>query len=216
MKIGLDKYDIAMVNAVTTEPTKPMLHNICLRDGKLAAADGYMLIVREANILEGKQDGEILLPASILKTIKTLPKRQAELTYDDGSLSVSYKDEKGEPIKYDPSLHFKPHIESKVYPKYPQLFPKETAKKAHIAINIRLLKKLVSCLPDNGVLRMGIIDETSPLEFECGSLDRPIRGMLMPMMIDWKEFNWHREQEAKTSEPVVQAPSPSVREQKEH
>jgi len=203
MKIKLDRYDIAMVCAVTKETGKPILQNLCLRDGKLAVADGFMLVVREANILEGSQDGETLLPASIIKTIRSTPKRQAELVCEDTSLSVSYKDEKGDAVEYDPTLHFKPYTGGiGKYPASPDLFPKDTAKKAYIALNVGLLKKLVTCLPDNGILRIGIVDEFSPLEFECGNLDRSIRGMLMPMYVDWKEFEWHREKPEASSEPL--------------
>lgn len=199
MKIKLDKYDIAMANAVGKEDGCSTLCNICLKDGKLVAADGYMLIVRDAEIIEGERDSEILLPGSIIKTIRTTPKRQAELVCEDANLSVSYKNEVDLPIDYDPTLTFKHcNTDTSKYPDYLPLFPKDTAKKAHIALGVGLLKRLISCLPEDGFLRMGITDDTSPLEFECVNPGRPIRGMIMPMGIDWEGFEWHRELETES------------------
>lgn len=194
MKIKLDKYDIAMVNAtVPVKEGRPLLQNLCIRNGKLAAVDGFMIVVREANIVEGKHEGDTLLPASIVKTIRSTPKRQAELTLDDNSASVHYKDDTDQPVEFNPSLHFQPYSDSKEFPKYDVLFPQETNKTAQIAINVGLLKRLVSCLPEDGILRMGITEPTSPLEFHCSQLDRPIYGLLMPMYVDWQDFKWLRD-----------------------
>jgi len=195
MKIKLDEYDIAMVNATTQEAGSPLLHNVCLREGKLAAADGYMLVVREADIKDGKHEGETLLPASIIKTIRSTPKHQAEMILDDTSLSVQYKDGLDRPVEFDPILNFKPYTDSQPFPKYMKLFPKGTTKKAHIAVRVKLLKKLLACLPDDGMLRIGINKPNDPLEFHCEDFDRPIYGMIMPMFTDWQDFKWTRHPE---------------------
>ena len=190
-----------MVNGTSKEPGRPILDNICLRDGKLAAADGFMLVTRDADIVEGKHEGDTLLPASIVRTIKSSPKRQAELVIDDGTLSVSYKDGLNRPVDFDPTLQFKPYTGG-TFPKYSQIFPEDTTKKAHIALDVRVLKKVLACLPDNGILRIGITEPYKPMEFECSNLDRPIRGLVMPLNVDWQEFKWYREEETKEVENV--------------
>jgi hypothetical protein len=200
----LDKFDIALTNGCAKEDSRPVLTNLCLRNGKLAAADGFMLVVRDADLAEGENPPETMLPAKILKTIKpghsvkvgrVNRKVSAELTIN-GRCEVSYKTETGEPVEYETSMSFKPSNPG-TFPNYNQLFPKGQEKTAVTAVSVRLLKQLVKCLPDDGIVRLGIVNPTSPLEFHCTDTfsERPIYGMLMPMYVDWSTFRWPRDEE---------------------
>lgn len=203
----IDKWDIALTNGCAKEgSSRPVLTNLCLRNGKLAAADGFMLVVRNAGLAEGENPPETMLPSTILKTIKPchsvkvgriIRKVSAELSIN-GRCEVTYKTDTGEPVEYETSMSFKPGNPG-TFPNYDQLFPKVQEKTAVIALSAKLLKQLVKCLPDDGIVRLGIINPTSPLEFHCtdpfSDSDRPIYGLLMPIVVDWKEFKWTRVEE---------------------
>ena len=187
MKIKLDKYDVKLANGCPKDG-RLILTNICLRNGVLATTDGFILLKREAD-REG--EGDVLLPAQIFKTIKTSEDNQAEL--ESGELiNISYKNKMGRPKEYEPTLTFKSATGE--YPKYEALFPEDTTKTAQIAVNVGKLKRVLSCMPDEGMLRIGITKPDQPVEFECGNMNRPIRGMLMPMYVDWESFQWYREE----------------------
>lgn len=202
----LDKYDIALTNACAKEDSRPVLENVCYRNGELAAVDGFMMVVRQADTDPNENPPHTLLPVSILKTIKVNAKRIAELSIN-GKCEVVFKNENGEPVDFEPSISFKPFDRAE-FPKYESLFPKEQEKTAVTAMSVGLLKRLVKCLPDDGILRFGIINtpgerkSDQPIEFECTNMDRPIRGMIMPMYTDWTNFKWHRE-EAKVEPNTV-------------
>jgi len=199
----LDKYDIKLTNGCAKEQSRPILTNVCLRDGKLAAADGFMLVVRDADLGEGENPPETMLPTSILKTVKADSKRIANLEINDGC-KLSYYRENLAPLDYEPVLSFKLGTD-KAFPDFDQLFPKEQKKTAVTAVSVGLLKKLCSILPDDGILRLGISNPVGsgeyaqPIEFHCGKMDRPIYGLLMPMYVDWQDFKWTRAKEEKQS-----------------
>jgi len=187
----LDKWDIAIVNAANkNDVSRPVLQTVCLKNGKLAAADGFMLVVRDAAMEPGESKDQQLLPAQCWRNIKTDGKKIAQLSAKDGEATISYKNDKGKPIEYDPQYSFK-LMENATFPNYPQLFPESTEKKAQIAVNVGKLKKLLSCMPDTGILRIGITEPSAPMEVECVA-DRPIRGLLMPMYVEWDKFRWYR------------------------
>uniref|UniRef100_A0A6M3LJ28 DNA polymerase n=1 Tax=viral metagenome TaxID=1070528 RepID=A0A6M3LJ28_9ZZZZ len=200
----LDRYDIALVNGTGKEDARPMLQNVHLNKGRLEVADGFMLAFRETDVTPEEKEITTLLPAKILRTIKSTTKRQAILAVGTEELQVRYQNETGEPVDFNPTLSFHPGDTSGTYPELTQLFPKDTTKKAHIAVGVGLLKRLLACLPDDGHLRIGITEPDKPLEFECSNMDRPIRGLVMPMFVDWQDFKWYRE-----SEPEGKALTPN-------
>jgi len=199
----LDKWDIALTNACAKEDSRPVLTNLCLRNGKLAASDSFMLVVRDVELAEGENPPETLLPVKILKTIKTNTKNIAELTINY-KCEISYKLDTGEPVEYETSMSFKPS-NSGAFPDYDQLFPKDQKKTAVTTVSANLLKQFVKCLPDGGIVRLGIINTAGekrsdqPVEFHCEDPfgERPIYGMLMPMFVDWSKFKWTRAEEKK-------------------
>ena len=199
----IDKYDMALANAAEKEESRPVLTQICFRDGKLAAADGFMLVCRKADV--EKDDGftgeEVLIPAKMAKQVKPTAKKPAKLTIKDKEITATYSGEAGRPM--DPKLQFKADLNAE-FPKYEQLFPK--GKKYHqYAIGISLLRQLLSCLPKDGTLRMGFGKEVGdPMEFlitggnctdQAYDSDRPIYGCLMPMFVQWDGKEWQRANE---------------------
>uniref|UniRef100_A0A6M3J334 DNA polymerase n=1 Tax=viral metagenome TaxID=1070528 RepID=A0A6M3J334_9ZZZZ len=190
----LDRYDIAMVNAACKqdETARPMLQCLHFTKGRVEAADGFMLATRDLDLQDGEEKPEALLNTKMIKQIKPARRQETILQITDKRATVSYQDEEGKPVEFEPSISFATF--DATFPDTDQLWT-SLEKKAQIAISVSLLKKLIACLPDGvgSILRIGITEPTAPLEFECSNMDRPIRGMIMPMHVDWKEHKWKRE-----------------------
>jgi len=195
----LDKYDIAMVNAgcKTDEPARPMLQCLNLTKGRIEVANGFIMATRDLELEDGEAKPETLLPISMVKQIKAGGKQQAILKTDNQVSTVTYQDEMGKQTEFEPEYSFKSLSNSKSFPDTTQIFPKDTTKKAHICVLVRELRSILNILPNNGFLRIGITEPDKALEFECDHMDRPIRGLIMPMFVDWKDFKWHREEASK-------------------
>jgi len=191
----LDKYDIAMVNGACKddEAARPMLQCLHFTKGRVEAADGFMLAVRDLDLKDGEEKPEALINTRMLKQIKPARRQEAILSISDGKAKVSYQkdDGTGEPAEFEPSMSFATFGDGKSFPDTDQLWA-SVEKKAQIAVSVNLLRKLLVCLPADGILRIGVTEPAAPLEFECSHMDRPIRGMLMPMFVDWNDFHWQR------------------------
>jgi len=168
-----------------------MLQCLHLTKGRVEVADGFILAVRELDLQEGEESPEALIPSKMIKNVKAGKKQQALLAVEDSQAVVTYQDEEGEPIDFEPSYSFRTYGDGKSYPDIKEpCKPYETKKKVQIAINVGLLKKMLSCLPNDGMLRLGITKPDEPLSWYCSNMDRPIWGMLMPMSTDWQDFKW--------------------------
>lgn len=189
MNIKLDQKDVALTKA-TTSFSKPVLNNMCVKDGKLITADGFMLVMRDANCDNNEQ--EVLIPAKIINSLKVNSNRIADINADKDTIEVNFIDNKGN-IKPDEYTATYKTYATGVFPDVEALY-KNTNKKAEIALNVSLLKRLLSCLPNSGTLRLKISELTNPVEFNCYVGDeRPIYGLLMPMYVEWDDFKWHSE-----------------------
>ena len=188
----LDKYDLALVNAACkdNETARPMLQCLHFTQGKVEAADGFMLAVRDLDLQVGEEKPEALLNTRMIKQIKPGKRQEAILSIADGKAKVDYLKDNGtgEPAEFAPSISFGTF--KAIFPKTDQLWL-AGEKKAQIAVSAGLLKKLLATMPDGGILRIGITEPSAPLEFECSNMDRPIRGMIMPMFVDWEKHKWH-------------------------
>lgn len=188
-KVELDKYDIALTKACATDDNRLVLTNVAYQGGKFKASDGFLLVMREAS---NPNSMDTMIPAKILKTIKTTEKKVANLTIDN-RCQVTYTDAAGKEIESEPTVSFKPAAGT--FPNTKTIMPKGQEKKATVALSVGLLKKMLSCLPNDGTLRIGLNGTTDPVEFHCGGfIDRPIYGAIMPMYIEWKGFKWQREE----------------------
>ena len=191
----LDKYDIGLVKGTTGgDSSRPVLQCISLKEGKLAVADGFMAVVREADCDDGEKTLEVLLPNKMIEQVKADKNQHPILTVDGDRVTVTYETIGGLPLEHNPNLSF--GLQTGDFPNYALLLKDcPTDKKARIAISVKMLKRLVAMLPDDGIVKLGIIGETTALEFDCGNMDRPIRGLIMPMFVRWDEFEWYREPE---------------------
>jgi len=183
----LDKYDLALVNAACKDgdTARPMLQCLHFTKGRVEATDGFMLAVRDIDLKDGEEKPEALLNIRMLKRIKPDRRQETILSITDSKAKVNYvkDDGSGKPAEFAPSISF--GTLNATFPNTDQLWA-SAEKKAHIAISVGLLKKLLACLPADGILKIGITEPTDPLEFECSNMDRPIRGLLLPMLVAWK------------------------------
>jgi hypothetical protein len=202
----LDKYDLALVNGASKEDSRPMLQCLHLTKGRIEVADGVMLATRDIDLQEGEDNPETLIPTKMIKGVKAGKKQQALLAVNDSQAVVTYQDKKGQAVDFEPTLSFKTYGDGKSYPNIDALYESiKTEKKAHIAVGVSVLKKLLATLPDSGILRLGVTEPAEPLEFDCSNMDRPIRGLLMPMFVDWNDFKWHRKPQAdKDTSPSIE------------
>ena len=161
---------------------------MALIDGILVAVDGFMLVTRKADMEEGEVLTNALLPAKMLQQVKPTPKRLAKLSQDGKKSTVSYVDVMDRPVDDDPEFRFTTQ-DATPFPKYPGLFPGPD-KKARVAISVSLLRRLLSTMPDDGILRVGVMGERDPIEFSVENMDRPISGAIMPMYVDWSQTHW--------------------------
>jgi len=185
----LDKFDLALVNACGDgEIARPMLQCLHFTKGRVEAAAGSMLAVRDLDLQEGEGKPEALINYRMIKSIKPARRQEVILALTDGKATVSYQDENGKPVEFEPSISFGTY-----YANYVNTDPLWTSaeKKAQIAVSVGLMRKVIAMLPADGILRIGITEPTAPLEFVCSNMDRPIRGMIMPMYVDWAEHKWH-------------------------
>lgn len=194
----LDRYDLALVNAACNEDetARPMLQCLHFTKGRVEASDGFMLAVRDLDLQEGEEPPEALLNSRMIKQIKPARRQEAILQVTGKRATVSYQDEKGDPAEFEPSITFGTFTNIATFPNTDQLWV-TAEKKAQIAVSVGLLKRLLAIMPNDGILRIGITEPSAPLEFECSNMDRPIKGLLMPMFVDWKEHKWNGKIETK-------------------
>ena len=194
----LDRTDLSLVNAAAKGKDGPILTCLHLTKGRIEATDGFILVRRELCLEEGEQKPETLLPVEMLNQIKP-GKKEVLLRIDNTTATITYRKSNGLPIAYEPTYSFRTS-QAGVFPITDTIFESvDTKKTAQIGVGVGDLKKLLACMPDNGHLRLGFTTEettnisTSAIEFECAVDDRPIRGMLMPLLLEWSDFKWHRE-----------------------
>jgi hypothetical protein len=179
--------------------SRPILENVLLRNGRLVAADGFMLVTKKADLQEGEklgQDEEVLIPARMLEYLKPGRGDHVELELEEsGSLYAVIRNDNGD--AKDPSYHFLPGRggDAKKYPDYENITLPRGEKQAVVAVGAKLLRKFLSCLPDDGVLRIGIIDSRSPVEFSIADGSGGLyRGVIMPMFTQWDEVRWLKDE----------------------
>jgi hypothetical protein len=193
--LKLDKYDMAMHKATATDRQEHVLNNLNLMDGNLMATDGFMLVTRKAHIVpeEGEQI-DALIPASLIKTIQTKSKN-AELKIGGGRVTTSLCNDAG--VNVEISAKTGGNITQ--YPRVADMWPTERPT-TKIAFDIALFKKLLSALPNQGALCLGLHEKHQVVEFVCTNNpgeNRDFNGMIMPMYMEWDRMEWPSEKEQK-------------------
>ncbi len=188
----LDKYDLAMVNATSKENSRPVLQTLHLTKGRIEVASGALLALRDLELSENEAPPEALLPVKAVKQIKTTQAQRTLLIVEEDIAKIIYQTRQGGTIEFEPTFSFKTFKQG-TFPDIASLIQKvPTVKRVQTAISVNLLKKLVSILPDDGILRIGITEPEKEIEFSCEIMDRPIRGLIMPMYVAWGKFSWWR------------------------
>ncbi len=188
----LDKYDIALTRICAKDDNKPVLQDISLRNGQLVACDGFTLAKRKADTTSIQETTrELLLPSSILKQIKLDSNKQAMLVLPEEESTEFNITITRYGIPIEPRLIFNSQNIG-TFPNYSHLIEGGLPKKAQVAISVSALKNILSMLPNDGVLQIGINEPTQAVEFYCkgGRLERDTQVFAMPL---FTEFTWPRD-----------------------
>lgn len=207
----LTKNDLKLTNAVADEKERrPVLSNVLLRKGRLIAADGFMLVGRQADLNREERlakEESVLLPARILRLIKPQRKETIELELgEDNTVKVTIKE--GGRVK-DPTLSFSLPQDIGSFPIFDNAIP-VSDKLAHTAIDLKKLRKFLASLPDEGILRLGIGEPSDIIEgYVWGIGDgQPTRAFIMPMYVPWEDHKWAKDDPAWLLKPKPDEPKP--------
>ena len=191
----LDRYDLLMANGCAKEETRPILNCVSIKEGELCAADGFVMIIREANTDNPEEkDLLALLPKEMLKSIAKHCKGANEVrsTFTNKSAHCQVFTRLG--IPKEPIMEF--GLMQGTFPAYKEIANMSQEKKAVTALSVSNLKKVLSAMPNSGIVRIGVGEPTQPVELECSDPEsdnpRPIRAIIMPMFVTWRDFQWKR------------------------
>ena len=187
----LSKSDLRLVNGVAQEKSRPSLGHVLLRRGRLVAADGFILVMKQVSE-EGEtlgQEQDVLLPTAMLNLLKPGKHETAEVVLgEDNTLRAVVRELGGR--KKDPEFVFNRVDRDVHFPKYEANVPRNE-KVGCVALDIKLLKKLLSSLPGEGILRIGVAQPNEAVEFCINDeQERPIRAFQMPMFVPWEGSQW--------------------------
>ncbi len=172
MRVKLSKAQRLIANGAAKEQDR--LNCLAFGNGKVAAADGFMMVVSDNQQAKGKTK---LVPAD--KILKA-PKGDMEIVTIGDKAILTVGDEATETELVDGT-----------YPDYMSLFP-EGLPMAEVAVSTKLLRQLLSCLPKEGTLFLRIGSPSSPVEFIHFDEEK-IYGAFMPMSVGWADVHWQKE-----------------------
>ena len=188
--MNITKQDTVLANCCAKgEVVKSSRKCVGLKDGYFVASNGFLLVCCPVDKEPGESVPNALLPASIWKTCAPPKDCAGEFTIQHGHGTVTHKSADEEVLE---TIEFP--VEETDYPDYQKMFG-SPQKTSCIAIDIKLLKTLLSALPPEGVLKLGITGSTEAIEFMVSEDDRPISGIIMPMHVDWASHRWHSQTE---------------------
>ena len=186
MKVRLTKDDLKVANATDKEGNRQSnLACLHIQDGKLMAADGFVLAYRPCST-----EGHAVIRGSMAKSIKQdviftemkgkqyshFPKKHPTTRGRKAvpSLTVIIKASKEKPLLYLGAL---------------QRVPRE--KKAVICLDPKLLKQALDTMPESKFLYLGLGGKGDPIELFCEGSDGVItRSIIMPMCVPWDNVTW--------------------------
>lgn len=173
MKIKLTKEDLRIANAANDEGGRPALEQVHIREGKIFAADGFMLVEHEVDI--GKLEEPYYFPADLAKIARN---GHIEVEIEEGKVRLSNRDYTIEAKL--PEVTFGLDIDS--------LYTGEA--KAVTALSISVLRKLLKALPESGTLKLRIAEPHHPVEFQVSNDGRLTYGLVMPLLTSWDSIRW--------------------------
>jgi len=176
MKATLNQEAMRMATIANDTGPSSALNCVKIGNGEVIATDGFML-ARKPIETEGKE--EILVRASnILKAKKAGGRKLEKIFVNTDEMTITDKDG-----KVDASFS---HLQIS-YPPISQLYP--TGKQeAFIAINAKLLAKLIKVVGTEAIIEFKIRGTKEPVEFAAGN----VSGLIMPYATE-KSEHWHKE-----------------------
>jgi len=176
MEFTINKAQQAVAYCASKDDARPILTNVCIRDGEMIAADGFIMARTK---VEGEftTDHDTLIPA------------QSILQAKNGKTPINVKQE-GERIELSGS---NPNIIATTvgtgsFPKVDSLYPQDEPKLT-IGMSKEVLSKIVKMMTDGGdMVRFTFYDDSSPIVYNIGnrygnSTDYMINGLAMPCAI---------------------------------
>jgi hypothetical protein len=195
----------ALANGAASDEERPILRGVHITNKEAAVADGWLLVIKplqpqEMSLEPVVDDGidRVIVPADALKAckgdevylqtieaIRSIPSAEllSEGTTATTTKVVARMDGADFSVEADA-------IEGE-FPNYEGLFTPSPLV-GQIAINTKLLKKLLRTLPDDAMMQLRISESDKPIEFQCADDDGdlPIRGIVMPMHCTWEHTAW--------------------------
>jgi DNA polymerase III sliding clamp (beta) subunit (PCNA family) len=195
----LSRTDLKVANAAVGDTTRPVLTSLLIRDGKIAASDGFILALRKLSPEEGDgigKDKDYQIPVEMIKKLKPKSNQKLNITVNEEmtTMNICEKAERGE-LEINTEPYLSAHMVQGSFPNYEQLFPKKK-KALEITVSADILRKLLNCVPVKSFVRIGITSNPeSPIEImatDDHDQDNPIRCLLMPAMYKWDK-GWYKE-----------------------
>ena len=170
-QLRVTKKQLRVANAASDEPARKDLQNVYIRDGYIQVADGFIIIRHKIDY----QGELVVLPSSVCRKIR-------------GEFVDIGVESDGDRQYYTLSEEFKDckvattgNVELNQKDSLFNAFATHTeAEKGQfiVALNARLLEKILKSLPDdNEVIRFYIDTPLKPVQFTCGDTI----GAIMPM-----------------------------------
>ena len=177
----------ALKAAVSTDPTRPLLNNVCIRDGVAEATNGHALVQIRVDGHGGDEHTPVIFTRDALK----LPTRKTDVLNVDtetGKVEVARKD--GSRIQFE--RRAKPVTEADPYPYTDRVFPDFNGKdKITVGLRSSVLRTLVKIAEIRKLkgLDFGRVDLTFYADTETPERailvehrdDPQVRGVAMPL-----------------------------------
>lgn len=205
MKAILSETVRDLANGASNDKERPILTGVKFTEREAVVADGNLLVIKQLPQLGMDLDNtpddnikQVIIPADaikackgetvIMQTIESLKSApSAELLNDKATTPITkiIARMSGDDFNVEADS-----IEGN-YPDYNGLF-NESPLVGQVAVNTKILKKLIKVLPDESMLILRISDPDKAIEFQCSDPDgdMPIRGIVMPMLFSGLYTKW--------------------------
>jgi hypothetical protein len=172
--LKLTKAELLITNGACKESSRPVLTAMCLRNGILSCADGFLFVSIPARDKENLKDE--LYPVGMLN-FSGEGHIKVERTAEGFQVKTYGKDGK----EKEPARTYYTTVTG-TFPDYGKLLPLDEPK-AEICFSSGMLRKLLDCLPKNSTIHFGIHEKDTATEILVDDGEEfPIRGMIMPML----------------------------------
>ena len=181
MKLTITKDQARVVNTAAKDGARPGLAAVCLRKGKMVAANGYVMAEVTPESLGQTPDEaahDLLIPASLLKPSKLSARDTNLISTRDGQVQLEAKD----------ATISAPPAEG-TFPGYDQLWPQYSHDKEEYSYGFsrEVLKTIVDTMPDDGKAIFRFYGMSKPCAID--TLDGGLRMIAMPIFIKQEQVD---------------------------